>query len=103
MRPPGFLGTESIEAYEYFLRGGELWRRLTREANAQAQVMLRRAVELDPRFASAYALLVQVRIQEHSNRWGDPDDRPTGRPCRLRPSVHRHAARRVGRLHRRSG
>ena len=48
-------GTESIEAYDYFLRGRELWRRLTREANTQAQVMLRRAVELDPQFASAYA------------------------------------------------
>ena len=76
-------GTDSIEAYDFFLRGRELWRRLTKETNAQAQILLRRAIELDPRFAHAYALLVQVHIQEYSNRWGGPSSQPLKEACDL--------------------
>jgi adenylate cyclase len=48
--------TKSLEAYDYYLRGGEHLLR-TREANAQARQMYERALELDPQYAGACALL----------------------------------------------
>ncbi len=49
--------TDNLEAYDYFLRGRAYQPRATKEANAQAQKVLERAIELDPSFAGAYALL----------------------------------------------
>ena len=45
--------TENLEAYEYFLRGRDQALRDTPEANAQARVMLEKAIEL----AEAYVNL----------------------------------------------
>ncbi len=47
-------GTKSLEAYDYVLRGREYRSRNTRAANAEAQKLFRKAVELDPRYGSAY-------------------------------------------------
>ena len=49
--------TDNLEAYDYYLRGAEYFNRLTKEANVQAQQMLERAIELDPKYTVAYALL----------------------------------------------
>jgi TolB-like protein/Flp pilus assembly protein TadD len=49
--------THNLEAYDYYLRGVESYRRLTPEANIQAQQMFARAIELDPRYAAASAFL----------------------------------------------
>ncbi len=49
--------TDNLEAYDYFLRGLERYWRLTKEANIQARQMFERAIELDPRYAAAYAEL----------------------------------------------
>jgi adenylate cyclase len=49
--------TDNLEAYDYFLRGGEYLRRFTAETNAQAREMFEKAIALDPGFALAYALL----------------------------------------------
>ena len=51
---------DRLAAYDYFLRG--LWHieRLTREDNAVAKENLRKAIELDPTFAKAYAKLAIV-------------------------------------------
>src|SRR5277367_73300 len=43
--------TSNQEAYDCFLRGRELWWRFSGDANHEAERLLRRAVELDPRFA----------------------------------------------------
>ncbi len=47
-------GTKSLEAYDYVLRGREYRSRNTRAANAEAQNLFRKAIELDPRYGSAY-------------------------------------------------
>ncbi len=47
-------GPRNLEAYDYVLRGREYHSRVTRAANAEAQQMFRKAIEIDPRYSSAY-------------------------------------------------
>jgi adenylate cyclase len=49
--------TASLDAYDYFLRGRQSFRRITRSANFEAQEMFKRAIELDHDYADAYAAL----------------------------------------------
>jgi adenylate cyclase len=53
--------TNNLEAYDYLLRGreavGRAWDEHRKEANVQAQQMFEKAIELDPRYAAAYAAL----------------------------------------------
>lgn len=60
----------NTEAYDCFLRGRELWHRLTKETNTAARDLLQRATELDPNFASAYAFLALTHGVDYLNRWG---------------------------------
>ncbi len=46
--------TSNLEAYDYLLRGREYLARTTRSTNMEARQMFQRAMELDPRYASAY-------------------------------------------------
>ncbi len=46
--------TSNLEAYDYWLRGQGYLARTTRSTNMEARQMFQRAVELDPRYASAY-------------------------------------------------
>jgi len=61
--------TDNIEAYDCCLRGRALWQRSAKEPNAQARALLERAVELDPKFASAHALLSTVHNFDYINAW----------------------------------
>jgi adenylate cyclase len=49
--------TDSLEAYDAFLRGWEYHFLFTKEANARAQRMYEKAAALDPQYAEAYASL----------------------------------------------
>jgi adenylate cyclase len=61
--------TDNLEAYDSFLRGRELWFRTTKDANREAGTLLRRAIELDPRFAPAYAFLGGSYVIDYANGW----------------------------------
>jgi adenylate cyclase len=61
--------TNNLEAYDFFLRGRELWNQHTKELNAKARETLQRAIELDPNFAPAYAFLAAVYSREYLNQW----------------------------------
>ncbi|PKA39175.1 adenylate/guanylate cyclase domain-containing protein [Rhizobium sullae] len=61
--------TGNVEAYDYFLRGRELWHRLTKETNIAARDLLQRAIELDPNFASAHAFLALTHGLDYLNGW----------------------------------
>ena len=63
--------TDNQEAYDYFLRGRELWWAFSKEANREAERLLRRAAELDPRFAPAFAFLAAALANDYSNGWSD--------------------------------
>jgi TolB-like protein/class 3 adenylate cyclase/Flp pilus assembly protein TadD len=47
--------TDNLEAYEFTLRGRALVARQSRNENFEARKMFRRAIELDPNYATAYA------------------------------------------------
>ncbi|NEJ16230.1 tetratricopeptide repeat protein [Rhizobium leguminosarum] len=61
--------TRHPEAYDCFLRGRELWHRLTKQTNSDARDLLQRAVDLDPNFASAHAFLALTHGLDYLNRW----------------------------------
>ena len=52
--------TENLEAYDYVLRARPALQRPTRANNVEARVLLRRAIELDPNYAAAYAALADT-------------------------------------------
>src|SRR5271166_3578293 len=60
---------DNQEAYDCFLRGRELWFRTTRDDNREAASLLRRAIELDPRFAPAFAFLGATHVIDYVNGW----------------------------------
>jgi adenylate cyclase len=65
--------TDNIEAYDCYLRGFEYFSRQTEKANVQARQMHQRAIDLDPKFAAAYAYLGLTHSQEWSKGWSqDP-------------------------------
>jgi TolB-like protein len=66
--------TESLDAYDYFLRGMpgvHLW---TKDANSEALAHFYRAIELDPNFASAYGMAARCYAQRRGSGWDS--DRP---------------------------
>ena len=66
--------TESLDAYDYYLRGMaglHLW---TREGNKEALSHFYRAIELDPSFASAYGMAARCFTQRKASGW--MTDRP---------------------------
>jgi len=67
--------TENTEAYDCFLRGRECWWYPSKEKSAEAKVMLQRAIDLDPSFVEAYALLAGVHSRDYVNEWtASPDE-----------------------------
>jgi tetratricopeptide (TPR) repeat protein len=49
--------TENLEAYDYLLRGLEHLTSSTKDGNTKARQMFEKAIELDPKYAMAYAFL----------------------------------------------
>jgi adenylate cyclase len=65
--------TSSEVAWEYFMRGAELYRRFTPSDNANARDLFEKAINLDPEFARAYANLAATHRQDSNGRWSqDP-------------------------------
>ncbi len=61
--------TTNLEAYDSFLRGAAYQFRFTKEAAAQARLLFEKALELDPRYAEAYAWLGWTYWIEWVSRW----------------------------------
>ena len=67
--------TTNLEAYDYYLRGWQLFLRTTKEANAQARQMFEKALALDPQYAAAYAGLSVTYFMEWFSQWSaDPQN-----------------------------
>ncbi len=67
-------GTNSIEAYDHFLSGRQLFWQVSRETTKQAQVLFEKAIVLDPAFCLAYAYLAFTHSVQYVNRWSaDPE------------------------------
>jgi TolB-like protein/class 3 adenylate cyclase/tetratricopeptide (TPR) repeat protein len=66
---------DSLEAYDYVLRGRDLAARDSRADNAQARALFERAIAIDPRYASAYVGLGMARLKAAGWGWTEfPDD-----------------------------
>jgi TolB-like protein/class 3 adenylate cyclase len=65
--------TESLDAYDYYLRGMSAFHQWTKRANDEARSLFYKAIELDPNFAVAYAMAAR----SYSQRWsiGEVTDR----------------------------
>ena len=61
--------TDSLDAYDYFLRGLASVHRWTREASNEALQFFHRAIELDPEFAAAYGMAARCYSQRKSCGW----------------------------------
>jgi adenylate cyclase len=70
--------TNNVEAWEYFMRGAELYRKYTKQDNGQARELFEKAISLDPQFARAYANLAATYRQDWTNEWTTND------PAKLR-------------------
>jgi adenylate cyclase len=61
--------TENLEAYDYVLRARPASQRPTRANNVEARALLRRALELDPNYAAAYAALADTYLIATAMGW----------------------------------
>jgi DNA-binding winged helix-turn-helix (wHTH) protein/TolB-like protein/Tfp pilus assembly protein PilF len=61
--------TRDLLAYEYFQRGQMALLVRQRAENETAREMFRRAIELDPKFARAYAALALTYAADYRNQW----------------------------------
>jgi TolB-like protein len=61
--------TESLDAYDYYLRAMAKLHSGTREAIEQALPMFYKAIELDPEFASAYGMAAWCHFWRKLNDW----------------------------------
>lgn len=66
--------TDSLDAYDYYLRGMACFYHGTKEAIDQALPLYRKAIEIDPDFASAYAMAAWCLCWRKINGW--MTDRP---------------------------
>jgi adenylate cyclase len=66
-------GTKDVAAHDLFLKGrGLLFApNRDREAFDQSMACFRRAIEVDPNYAGAYAGLAMGYVLDHQNRWSD--------------------------------
>jgi TolB-like protein len=61
--------TESLDAYDYYLRGLAGLFQWTKDANNEALPLFQRAIEFDPNFASAYAMAARCYSQRMTSGW----------------------------------
>jgi TolB-like protein/tetratricopeptide (TPR) repeat protein len=61
--------TENLVAYDYYLQGMACYNRFTKEANEQAVRLFQKAIDLDPEFASSFALAAVCYSQRKANNW----------------------------------
>ena len=68
-------GTKSFEAWECLMQGLQLFRHFTKDDNAKARVLFRRALELDPNYAMGLVWLAWTYWSDARFHWtATPDD-----------------------------
>jgi len=68
--------TNSIEAYDHFLRAQALYTQHTNNENLLARDHLRQAIQLDPNFARAYSTLALTYVDEYRYKWSTGTENP---------------------------
>jgi len=81
--------TESLVAYDYYLRGLASARRWTKDANGQALQLFCKAIELDPDLACAYGMAAWCYTQRKVRGWTIEHVQESAEATRLaRKAVH---------------
>jgi TolB-like protein len=75
--------TESLDAYDYFLRGIASLYSWTKESNDEALGLFNKAIELDPDFASAYGMASWCYVRRKGSRWMTDRVQETAEAARL--------------------
>jgi TolB-like protein/DNA-binding SARP family transcriptional activator len=75
--------TESLGAYDYFLRGMAAIYRETREGHDEALQLFYKAIELDPDFASAYGMAAYGYCQRKTSGWITDREKEVAETARL--------------------
>jgi adenylate cyclase len=75
--------TESLDAYDYFLRGMAAIHQFTRDANNDALRLFYKAIELDPDFAAAHGAAARCYAQRVANGWMIDRQREIAETARL--------------------
>src|SRR5262249_13432342 len=75
--------TESLDAYDYFLRGTANVHQWTRAATDEALRLFYKAIEIDPGFASAYGMAAWCYIWRTLNGWIVDSPQETSEGARL--------------------
>ena len=78
-------GTRNVSAHDFFLKGRELMFGSKRDRDIFEQFMscFRRAIELDPNYASAYAGLGMGYALDYQNHWSDAPEKSLDQAQRL--------------------
>ena len=61
--------TESLDAYDYFLRGMAVFHQYSKDFHDEALPLFYQAIELDPNFASAYGMAARCYSQRKGSGW----------------------------------
>ncbi len=64
-------GPGNLDAYDYWLRGRNIWFRFTKEANAQARNLYEKAIELDPNWGRPYGYMAWVHVNDVRFGWSE--------------------------------
>ena len=75
--------TESLDAYDYYLRGLATSHPRTRELNNEALRLFYKAIELDPEFSSAYGMAAWCYARRKGSRWMVDRVKETAEAARL--------------------
>ena len=75
--------TESLAAYDRFLRGVASFHAFTRESTDQALTHFQRAIELDPNFATPYGMLALCYVRRKATRWWADEAKETADGVRV--------------------
>jgi tetratricopeptide (TPR) repeat protein len=75
--------TESLDAYDYYLRGLAITNRMTREANEEALRLFNKAIERDPEFTLAYARGAYCYSYRRANNWMRDREKEVGEAASL--------------------
>ncbi len=67
--------TNNLDAYEFFLRGTQRFFNYARLSNQEARNFFNKAIELDPKFARAYAMLAWTYAFDFMNGWSDTPEK----------------------------
>jgi TolB-like protein len=70
--------TDSLDAYDYYLRGLASFYRGTKRATSEALQLLYLAIDLDPDFAPAYGMAAFCYVIRNSNNWKTARQREHG-------------------------